>query len=268
MERAAASVIPARVAAAFAGVRDMARPLHEPVCTYAPGTRERVRLKARLSAMAGERIEIPVIVGGKEYWTGDVSRVVMPHAHGHVLAEWHAATPALAQQAIESAREAYAGWSRWDSADRASVFLRAAELLATSWRDTLNAATMLGQSKTAFQSEIDAACELIDLYRFNAWYAQRLFADQPGSAAGTWNSGPSPAAVTPITSTAPCGRSRGPASARAWKETRCTRLRAGASGSRTSPSATQPRLPSEVCCSPGAGSPLATASAAPASVGQ
>jgi 1-pyrroline-5-carboxylate dehydrogenase len=187
MVGAASSAIPARTAAAFAGVRSTTRPLHEPVRAYAPGTNERASLKARLTAMAGERIEIPVIVGGKEYWTGDVSRVVMPHAHGHVLAEWHAATPALVQQAIESARDAHAQWSRWDQADRASVFLRAAELLATSWRDTLNAATMLGQSKTAFQSEIDAACELIDLYRFNAWHAQRLLAEQPGSAAGTWN---------------------------------------------------------------------------------
>jgi len=186
----AAASVPAGFAAApaaFAGARHVPRPLHEPVRTFAPGTPERASLKARLTAMAGERIEIPVIVGGKEYRTGDVSRVVMPHAHGHVLAEWHAATPALVQQAIESAREAHAEWSRWDPADRASVFLRAAELLATSWRDTLNAATMLGQSKTVFQAEIDAACELIDLYRFNAWYAQQMLAEQPSSAAGTWN---------------------------------------------------------------------------------
>ena len=173
--------------AAFAGVRQAPRPQHEPVRTYAPGTSERASLKTRLTAMAGEHIDIPVIVGGKEYRTGNVTKVVMPHAHGHVLAEWHAATPEIIQQAIVSAREASVQWSRWDQADRAAVFLRAAELLATSWRDTLNAATMLGQSKTAFQSEIDAACELIDLYRFNASFAQNLLADQPSSAAGTWN---------------------------------------------------------------------------------
>jgi 1-pyrroline-5-carboxylate dehydrogenase len=187
----AASATTAATAAAapvaFAGLRHAPLPILEPVRSYAPGTAERASLKARLASMAAERIEVPVIVGGKEYRTGDVAQVVMPHAHGHVLADWHAATPELVERALDTGREAYAAWSRWSPEDRAAVFLRAAELLATTWRDTLNAATMLGQSKTVFQAEIDAACELIDLYRFNVSYAQALYAEQPGSSPGLWN---------------------------------------------------------------------------------
>jgi len=175
------------VPAAFAGTRCAPSPVLEPPHAYAPGSAERQTLKARLAAMAGERIDVPVIIGGKEYRTGEVAQVVMPHEHGHVLADWHAATPQLVELAIESARDAYADWSRWPQEDRAAVFLRAAELLATTWRDTMNAATMLGQSKTAFQAEIDAACELIDLYRFNVSYAQEMYADQPGCTPGVWN---------------------------------------------------------------------------------
>ena len=131
--------------------------------------------------MAGEHVDIPVIVNGKEYRTGDTAPVVMPHAHQHVLGTWHKATPELVQQAIAATTAARADWSRWAWEDRAAVFLRAAELLSTTWRDTINAATMLGQSKTAFQSEIDAACELIDFFRFNCAYARgpvRRAADQ------------------------------------------------------------------------------------------
>jgi 1-pyrroline-5-carboxylate dehydrogenase len=111
----------------------------------------------------------------------------MPHAHQQVLGTWHKATPELVQQAIEASAAARIEWSRWAWEDRAAVFLRAAELLSTTWRDTLNAATMLGQSKTAFQSEIDAACELIDFFRFNCAYAQDLYGEQPISEKGVWN---------------------------------------------------------------------------------
>jgi 1-pyrroline-5-carboxylate dehydrogenase len=137
--------------------------------------------------MAKERIEIPIIIGGKELRSGEIGHAVMPHAHEHVLADWHKATPEHVALAIESAREAQREWAFWPWEDRVAVFLKAAELLATTWRPTLNAATMLGQSKTAFQAEIDSACELIDFWRFNAQYAQEIYADQPLSSAGVWN---------------------------------------------------------------------------------
>ena len=161
--------------------------VNEPVRSYAPRTPERASLKARLDAMAGERADIPVIINGEEYRTGDTARAVMPHAHQHVLATWHKATPDLVQKAICATASAREEWSRWPWEDRAAVFLRAAELLSTTWRDTVNAATMLGQSKTAFQSEIDAACELIDFFRFNCAYAQDLYGEQPISEKGVWN---------------------------------------------------------------------------------
>jgi 1-pyrroline-5-carboxylate dehydrogenase len=173
--------------AVFAGCRGVPVPANETVRAYAPGSRERAALKARLAEMSGERVDVPIIIGGREYRSGDVDRAVMPHNHGHVLATWHRATPALVDRAIESARAAHAEWSRWPLDERAAVFLRAAELLSTTWRDTLNAATMLGQSKTVVQAEIDAACELIDLYRFNAWFAHGLYKEQPFSPSGVWN---------------------------------------------------------------------------------
>ena len=173
--------------AVFAGCRAVPVPTNEPVRAYAPGSSERTALKARLAEMSGEQIDVPIIIGGREYRSGDIEKVVMPHNHGHVLATWHRATPALVRLAIESAETASVAWSRWPLEDRAAVFLRAAELLSTTWRDTLNAATMLGQSKTASQSEIDAACELIDLYRFNAWFADGLYKEQPVSPSGVWN---------------------------------------------------------------------------------
>jgi len=154
-------------------------PLNEPNLAYLPGSRERAELKARLSSMAGERIEIPVIVGGKEIRTGRLARVVMPHDHRHVLAEWHQADATHVAQALVAAANARAAWASSSLEDRTGVFLRAADLLASTWRATLNAATMLGQSKTVFQAEIDAAAELIDFWRFNPEFARQLCAEQP-----------------------------------------------------------------------------------------
>ncbi len=175
------------LSAAFAGIRRVPPPINEPVRTYAPGTPERAELKTRLSAMAGERIDIPLIIGGREVRTGDTAQAVMPHAHGHVLADWHKASRENVQQAIAAAATAQREWASWPWEDRAAIFLRAAELLTTTWRPTLTAATMLGQSKTAFQAEIDAACELIDFWRFNVGFAQELYAEQPVSDHSTWN---------------------------------------------------------------------------------
>jgi len=173
--------------AAFAGIRRVPQPVNEPNKSYAPGSPERADLKARLKSMAAEKIEIPLIIGGREIRTGRTEKSVMPHDHAHVLAEYHVAGPEHIQQAIEASAAARREWSAWPWEDRAAVLLRAAELLATTWRSTINAATMLGQSKTAFQAEIDAASEMIDFWRFNAYFAQELYLEQPISGPGVWN---------------------------------------------------------------------------------
>jgi 1-pyrroline-5-carboxylate dehydrogenase len=172
---------------AFAGIRRVPTPVNEPNRSYAPGTPERAELKARLASMAAEKIDIPIVIGGKEIRTGQTEKTVMPHAHQHVLAEYHKAGPEHVQQAIAAAADARREWASWPWEDRAAVVLRAAELLATTWRPTINAATMLGQSKTAFQSEIDAASEMIDFWRFNTYFAQELYSEQPVSSPGMWN---------------------------------------------------------------------------------
>ncbi len=164
-------------------------PVNESVLAYAPGSRERTELKQALKDLSGHQMEIPVVIGGKEIRTGKTVDAVMPHCHRHVLAKVHQAGPEEVTAAVKAAREAWRDWSTWSLTDRAAVFLKAADLLATRWRAMLNAATMLGQSKTAFQAEIDAACELIDFWRFNAHYAERIHAEQPLSPPGgaIWN---------------------------------------------------------------------------------
>ncbi|MBI1967041.1 MAG: L-glutamate gamma-semialdehyde dehydrogenase [Gemmatimonadetes bacterium] len=162
-------------------------PVNEPVLSYASGTLERTELKKTLKEMAARAIEIPVVVGGKEIRTGKTKDITMPHCHRHLLAKVHQAGPHEIDAAVAAAREAWREWSAWPLERRAAVFLKAADLLATKYRATVNAATMLGQSKTAHQAEIDAACELIDFWRFNAHYAERIYTEQPLSAAGTWN---------------------------------------------------------------------------------
>jgi 1-pyrroline-5-carboxylate dehydrogenase len=184
----AASSTSVTLDAAFAGVRRVPPPVNEANRTYAAGSPERAELKARLASMAAEKIDIPIVIGGKEIRTGNLGKAVMPHDHRHVLAEYHIASPEHVQQAIAAAAEGRREWASWAWEDRAAVILRAAELLATTWRPTINAATMLGQSKTAFQSEIDAASEMIDFWRFNAYFAQELYHEQPVSGPGVWNS--------------------------------------------------------------------------------
>jgi 1-pyrroline-5-carboxylate dehydrogenase len=173
--------------AGFAGTRRVPPPVNEPVKTYAPGSPEKKALKERLKQMANERVDIPLIIGGREIRTGETAQAVMPHDHRHVLADWHKASGKHVEQAIAAAKQAQVEWANWAWEDRAAVFLKAAELLATTWRATLNAATMLGQSKTVFQAEIDSACELIDFWRYNPYYAQELYAEQPVSSAAMWN---------------------------------------------------------------------------------
>ncbi len=162
-------------------------PVNEPVKSYAPGSREREELQARLREMELERISIPMVIGGKDVVSGETFEAVMPHRKSHILADVAKGGPEHVQQAIDAARDAHDEWSRMPWHERASVFLRAAELLAGPWRQTLNAATMLNQSKTAHQAEIDAVCELIDFWRFNVEYVTRIYAEQPYSPTGTWN---------------------------------------------------------------------------------
>ena len=162
-------------------------PVNEPVRDYVPGSPERARLQVRLEQMRNERPEIPLVIGGKDVTTGDTRPAVMPHDKEHVLADVHQGGSEHVEAAIDAAAEAWKDWSRRPWEDRAAVFLRAAELLAGPWRDTLNAATMLGQSKTAHQAEIDAACELIDFLRFNVEFMTRIYAEQPDSSPGMWN---------------------------------------------------------------------------------
>ena len=176
-----------RALSGFNGNRRVPPPVNEPVKSHAPGSPERAALKERLQSMANERVDIPLIIGGQEVHTGELSDSVMPHNHRHVLGQWHRAGTSNIDQAISAAREAARDWANWAWEDRAAVFLKAAELLATTWRSTLNAATMLGQSKTAFQAEIDSACELIDFWRFNPHYAQGLYDEQPLSDRTMWN---------------------------------------------------------------------------------
>ena len=170
-----------------AGTPRIPSPVNEPNREYLPGSPERTELKARLAAMASDKPDIPIIIGGCEIRSGRVEQAVMPHDHRHVLAEWHKAEAQHVEQAMRAAAEAWRDWSAWPFEDRAAVFLRAAELLTTTWRATVNGATMLGQSKTVFQAEIDAASELIDFWRFNPHYAQELYAEQPISSHGMWN---------------------------------------------------------------------------------
>jgi 1-pyrroline-5-carboxylate dehydrogenase len=163
------------------------RPTNEPVLTYAPGTPERAILKRELDAQASQVVEIPLLIGGREVRTGDTFDVVMPHAHGHVIARAHRAGPKEIDAAVRAALEARHDWSRTPWEERAAVFMRAADILSGPLRQTLNAATMLGQSKTAFQAEIDAACETADFFRFNSHFSEIVDGMQPVSERGIWN---------------------------------------------------------------------------------
>jgi 1-pyrroline-5-carboxylate dehydrogenase len=163
-------------------------PINEPVASYAPGSPERASLQRRLGELAAERVDLTLTIGGRQRMAaGEPIDVVQPHRHRHVLGVTHNATSDDAAAAVAAAKAAAPAWRELPYAERAAIFLRAADLLAGPWRDTLNGATMLGQSKTCFQAEIDAACELIDFLRFNVYFGQELLADQLRSARGMWN---------------------------------------------------------------------------------
>ncbi|MDX5319316.1 MAG: aldehyde dehydrogenase family protein, partial [Actinomycetes bacterium] len=164
-------------------------PVNEPNLSYAPGSPERAELERELQRQESRELELTATIGGaKRMGGGDEIRVVQPHDHQHVLGVMRGATHADTEAAIEAAREAAPEWQAMSLDDRASVLLKAADLLAGPWRQRLNAATMLGQSKTAWQAEIDSACELIDFWRFNAHYAKQIVAEQPvANSRGVWN---------------------------------------------------------------------------------
>lgn len=162
-------------------------PVNEPVLNYAPGSPERTSLVKRLGDLKSQEIDIPAFIGGEEVRTGQVDTVHPPHELGHTLGVSHNHGAAEVNSAIEAALEARHDWSRMPWTDRAAIFLKAADLLAGPWRDTLNASTMLGQSKNAYQAEIDAACEIVDFLKFNVHFAQQIYTEQPISPPGMWN---------------------------------------------------------------------------------
>jgi 1-pyrroline-5-carboxylate dehydrogenase len=170
------------------GITRVPAPRNETVLNYAPGSAERAALESRLGTLADEKVELTATIGGEQRMArGERFDVVQPHRHEAVLGTSAHSTHADAQAAVQAAADAAPSWQELSFDDRAAVFLRAADLLAGPWRQTLNAATMLGQSKTSYQAEIDAACELIDFWRYNVHFARQIMAEQPESSAGVWN---------------------------------------------------------------------------------
>jgi 1-pyrroline-5-carboxylate dehydrogenase len=169
------------------GILQTPAPRNEPVRDYEPGSPQRESLKRTLARMMAEEVELPLRIDGRDVRTGELGEVRPPHAHGHLLGRSHQAGTREVQAAIESALATHADWSALPWEARAAVFLKAADLLTGPYRDEINAATMLGQSKTAYQAEIDSACELADFWRFNVHYAEKLYREQPQSSPGIWN---------------------------------------------------------------------------------
>ena len=163
------------------------KPYNEPVLSYKPGSHERETIKAKLAELQNQPIEVPLIIGGQTVRTDNLAEIRSPHNHAVKLGVYHKAGEKEVQMAIDAALEARRAWAEMSWEHRVSIFLKAAELLAGPWRSILNAATMLCQSKTVFQAEIDSACEIIDFWRFNAHYMTQLMGDQPYSPPGIWN---------------------------------------------------------------------------------
>ncbi len=162
-------------------------PDNEPVKSYSPGSKERKELQAELDNLSNQQIDIPLIIGGKEVRTGNTEKIRMPHDHGHVLGHYHKAGATEVKQAVEASQRAHKQWESFSYVERVSVTLKIAELIAKKYRARLNAATMLGQSKSAYQAEIDSACETIDFLRFNAHYISDIYNEQPHSDSGFIN---------------------------------------------------------------------------------
>jgi len=154
-------------------------PVNEPIKDYGLGSPEKASLQAKVDELSSQVIDIPLVIGGEEIRTGNTTQCVMPHDHEHVLANFHQAGEKEVEMAINASQEAWQSWSKKPLEERAEIYIKVADLLAGSWRDTINAATMLNMSKNVFQAEIDSACEMIDFFRFNPWYAQELASHQP-----------------------------------------------------------------------------------------
>ena len=169
------------------GIFKVPEPVNEPIKMYAPGSVERASLKAELARLSGKQLDIPMVIGGRNVRTGKMGECRAPHKRNLLLGRYHRGGKKEIERAIAAAAKAHVEWSRWSWEERVAVFLRAANLLEGPYRDRINAATMLSQSKTAFQAEIDAACELIDFFRFNCAYAEQIMCEQPQSAPGMWN---------------------------------------------------------------------------------
>ncbi|HEY3647759.1 MAG TPA: aldehyde dehydrogenase family protein, partial [Streptosporangiaceae bacterium] len=163
-------------------------PVNEPVRQYQPGSHERAALESKIKELAGQRAELTMTIGDRQQMPGgDLVDVVQPHNRRHVLGQYGQATDVDVAAAIYAAKQAAPGWRALSFDDRAAIFLKAAELLAGPWRATVNAATIIGQSKSPYQAEIDAACEMIDFWRYNVYYARKILSEQPESAPGSWN---------------------------------------------------------------------------------
>jgi len=169
------------------GILNIPMPGNEPVRMYEADSEERASLKAKLKQLMGQEVEIPLVIGGERIKSGATGECRVPHDHSHLLGRYHKAGPAEIEKAVAAAHAAHARWNAMSWESRAAIFLKAADLLAGPWRDTINAATMLCQSKNVFQAEIDSACELIDFFRFNAFYMEEVYSEQPDSQPGMWN---------------------------------------------------------------------------------
>ncbi len=154
-------------------------PVNEPIKDYDPGSPEKASLQAKADELSSQVIDIPLVIGGEEIRTGNTAQCIMPHDHEHVLANFHQASEKEVEMAINASQDAWQSWSKKPLKERAEIYVKIADLLAGPWRDTINAATMLNMSKNVFQAEIDSACEMIDFFRFNPWYAQELASHQP-----------------------------------------------------------------------------------------
>ena len=169
------------------GIFKVRTPLNEPVLAYKPGSREKLAVKQELKRLKDEVLEIPLLIGGREIRTNNIREIRIPHNHSHILARYHLAGEKELEMAVEASQKAKESWLQLNWHDRAAIFLKAAELISGPWRATINAATMLGQSKNVREAEIDSACELIDFLRFNTFFLTEIYHDQPNSSQTEWN---------------------------------------------------------------------------------
>lgn len=169
------------------GIFEIPIPQNEPILSYMPGSSEKSEIKQKISLLKKQQMHIPLIIGGKEVFTGDTDTCIVPHEKEHVLAYYHKAGEKEVNDAINASLEAKQAWQQMSWEDRAAIFLKAAALISGPYRSLMNAATMLSQSKTIYQAEIDAVCELCDFFRFNAYFLNQIYKEQPNNSHSVWN---------------------------------------------------------------------------------